>query len=56
MYLLNGMLSFLTAFLLPIGFYLGRDGGRVTLMATSLFVPYLLPAPLVVGTYSIREA
>ena len=56
MYLLNEMLFFLTVFLLTIGFYLGWDGGRVTLMGTSLFVPYLLLAPLVIGTYLIREA
>jgi hypothetical protein len=57
MQLLNGMLFFLTALLLTIGFYLGwTDGDSVTLMGAALFLPYVLLAPLVTGTYLIRDA
>ena len=56
MQLLNGMLFFLTVLLLTIGFYLGwTDGGGVTLLGASLFLPYVFLAPLVIGTYLIRE-
>ena len=55
--LLNRMLFFLTVSLLTIGFYLGwTDGGGVTLLGAALFVPYVLLAPLVIGTYLIRDA
>ena len=57
MQLLNGMLFFLTVSLLTIGFYLGwTDGGGVTLLGAALFLPYVLLAPLVIGTYLIRDA
>ena len=57
MQLLNGMLFFLTVLLLTIGFYLGwTDGGSVTLLGASLFLPYVFLAPLVIGTYLIRDA
>jgi hypothetical protein len=57
MQLLNGMLFFLTVSLLTIGFYLGwTDGDSVTLLGTALFVPYVSLAPLVIGTYLIRDA
>jgi hypothetical protein len=57
MHLLNGMLFFLTVLLLTIGFYLGRtDGGGVSLLGAFLFLPYALLAPLVMGTYLIRDA
>jgi hypothetical protein len=57
MHLLNGMLFFLTVSLLTVGFYLGwTDGGRVTLLGAALFLPYVLFAPLVIGTYLIRGA
>ena len=55
--LLSGMLFFLSVLLLTIGFYLGwTDGGGVTLLGASLFLPYALLAPLIVGTYLIRDA
>jgi len=57
MHLLNGMLFFLTVSLLTIGFYLGwTDGDSVTLLGAVLFLPYALLAPLVIGTYLIRDA
>jgi hypothetical protein len=57
MQLFNGMLFFLTVLLLTIGFYLGwSDGGGITLLGASLFLPYALLAPLVIGTYLIRDA
>jgi hypothetical protein len=57
MQLLNGMLFFLTVLLLTIGFYRGwTDGGGITLLGVSLFLPYVLLAPLVIGTYLIRDA
>ena len=57
MQLLNGMLFFLTVLLLTIGFYLGwTDGGSVTLLGASVFLPYVFLAPLVIGTYLIRDA
>jgi hypothetical protein len=56
MQLLNGMLFFLTVQLLAVGFYLGwADGGRVTLLGASFFQPYMFLAPLLVGTYLIRN-
>jgi hypothetical protein len=55
--LLNGMLFFLTVLLLTIGFYLGwSDGSGVTLRGAALFLPYVLLAPLIIGTYLIRDA
>ena len=55
--LLNGMLLFLTVSLLTIGFYLGwTDRGGVTLLGAALFLPYVLLAPLVIGTHMIRDA
>ncbi len=59
MQLLNGMSFFFTVSLLTIGFYLGwTDGGGVTLLGASLviFLPYVLLAPLIIGTYLIRDA
>ena len=57
MHLLNGMLFFLTVLLLTIGFYLGwTDGGGVSLLGAALFLPYVLLAPLVIGTYLVRDA
>ena len=57
MQLLNGMLFFLTVLLLTIGFYPGwTDGDSVTLLGVSLFLPYVLLAPLIIGTYLIRDA
>jgi hypothetical protein len=57
MQLLNGMLFFLTVSLLTIGFYLGwTDGAGSTLLGVALFLPYALLAPLVIGTYLIRDA
>ena len=57
MQLLNAMLFFLTVLLLTIGFYLGwTDGGDVSLLGASLFLPYVFLAPLVIGTYLIRDA
>jgi hypothetical protein len=57
MHLLNGMLFFLTVLLLTIGFYLGwTDGDSVTLLGAALFLPYVLLAPLIIGTYLIRDA
>jgi hypothetical protein len=57
MHLLNGMLFFFTVLLLTIGFYLGwTDRGGVTLRGVALFLPYVLFAPLVIGTYLIRGA
>jgi hypothetical protein len=57
MHLLNGMLLFLTVLLLTIGFYLGwTDGGSVSLLGAALFLPYALLAPLITGTYLIRDA
>ena len=57
MHLLNGMLLFLTVILLTIGFYLGwTEGGSVTLLGASFFLPYAFLAPLVIGTYLIRDA
>jgi hypothetical protein len=57
MQLLNGMLFFLTVLLLTIGFYRGwTDGGGITLLGVSLFLPYVFLAPLVIGTYLIRDA
>ena len=57
MQLLNGMLFFLTVLLLTIGFLLGwTDGGGVTLLGAALFLPYALLAPLIIGTYLIRDA
>jgi|GEM_PF-5045896 len=57
MQLLNGMLFFFTVLLLTIGFYLGwTDGGGVTLLGASLFLPYVFLAPLVIGTYLTRDA
>jgi hypothetical protein len=57
MQLLNGMLLFLTALLLTIGLYFGwTDGGNVTLLGASLFLPYLFLAPLVIGTFLVRDA
>ena len=54
---LIGCLSFFTVSLLTIGFYLGwTDGDSVTLLGAALFVPYVFLAPLVVGTYLIRDA
>ena len=56
MQLLNGMMFFLTMSLLTIGFYLGwTDAGGVTLLGAALFLPYVLLAPLVIGTYLIRD-
>ena len=56
MHLLNGMLFLLTVSLLTIGFYLGwTDGGGVTLLGAALFLPYMLLAPLVIGTYLVRD-
>jgi hypothetical protein len=57
MQLLNGMLLFLTVSLLSIGFYLGwTDGDSVALSGAALFLPYVLLAPLIIGTYLIRDA
>ena len=57
MHLLNGMLSFLTVLLMSIGFYLGwTDGDSVSLLGAVLFLPYASLAPLVIGTYLIRDA
>jgi hypothetical protein len=57
MQLLNGVLFFLTVFLLTIGFYLGwTDGGSVTLLGASIFLPYAFLAPLIIGTYLVRDA
>jgi hypothetical protein len=57
MHLLNGMLFFFTVSLLTIGFYLGwTDGDSVTLLGAALFLPYVLLAPVVIGTYLIRDA
>lgn len=57
MQLLNGMLFFLTVSLLTIGFYLGwADGDSVTLLGAAFFLPYLFLAPLLIGTYVIRDA
>jgi hypothetical protein len=57
MHLLNGMLFFLTVSLLTLGFYLGwTDGGGVTLLGAAPFLPHVLLAPLVIGTYPIRDA
>jgi hypothetical protein len=57
MQFLNGVLFFLTVLLLTVGFYLGwTDGGRVTLLGAALFLPYAFLAPLVIGTYLIRDA
>ena len=57
MQLLNGMLFFLTVLLLTIGFYLGwSDGDSVTLLGAVLFLPYAWLAPLIIGTYLIRDA
>ena len=54
---LNGVLFFLTVSLLTIGFYLGwSDRGSVTLLGAALFLPYALLAPLVIGTFLIRDA
>jgi hypothetical protein len=56
-HLLNGMLFFLTVSLLTIGFYLGRTkGGGVKLLGSSLFLPYVFLASLVIGTCLIRDA
>jgi hypothetical protein len=56
MQLLNAMLFFLTVLLLTIGFYLRwTDGGSVTLLGASLFLPYLFVAPLAIGAYLIRD-
>jgi hypothetical protein len=56
MHLLNGMLFFLTVLLLTIGFYLGwTNGSGVALLGAALFLPYVLLAPLVIGTYLIRD-
>jgi hypothetical protein len=52
----NRMLFFLTVFLLTIGFYLGwTDGGTVTLPGASLCLTYAPLAPLIIGTYLIRD-
>jgi hypothetical protein len=57
MQLLNRMLFFLTVLLLTIGFYLGwTDRAGSTLLGVALFLPYALLAPLVIGTYLIRDA
>jgi hypothetical protein len=57
MHLLNGMLFFLTVLLMSIGFYLGwTDGDSVSLLGAVLFLPYASLAPLVIGTYLIRDA
>lgn len=57
MHLLNGMLLFLKVSRLTIGFYLGwTGGGSVTLFGASLALPYVFLAPLVIGTYLIRDA
>jgi hypothetical protein len=57
MQLLNGMLFLLTIILLTVGFYLGwTDGSGVPLLVAVLFLPYVLLAPLVIGTYLIRDA
>jgi hypothetical protein len=57
MHLLNGMLFFLTVSLLTIGFYLWwTDRSSVALSGAALFLPYVLLAPLVIGTYLIRDA
>jgi hypothetical protein len=57
MQLLNGMLFFLTVLLLTVGFYLGwGDKGSVIPLGVSLFLPYMFLAPLVIGTYLLREA
>jgi hypothetical protein len=52
MQVLNGMLFLLTTLLLIIGSYLGwtADGG-VTLLDVSLWLPYMLLAPVIIGTY-----
>jgi hypothetical protein len=52
MQVLNGMLFLLTTLLLVIGSYLGwpADGG-VTLLDVSLWLPYVLLAPVIMGTY-----
>lgn len=56
MQILNGMVFLLTLLLLTIGFYLGwTDAGGVTLLGAALFLPYVLLAPLVIGTYLIRN-
>lgn len=55
--LLNAMLFFLTILRLTISFYLGlTDGGGETLWGAALFLPYGLLAPLITGTYLIRDA
>jgi hypothetical protein len=57
MQLFNGMLLFLTVSLLTIGFYLGwTDGGSLTLLGASIFLPYVVLAPLVIGAYLSRDA
>ena len=57
MHLLNGMLLCLTVSLLTIGFYPGwTDVGRLLLLGAASFLPYALLAPLVTGTYPIRDA
>lgn len=56
MQFLNGMVFLLTLLLLTIGFYLGwTGGGGATLLGAALFLPYVLLAPLVIGTYLIRN-
>jgi hypothetical protein len=55
--LLNGMLFSLTMLPPTIGFCLGwTGGGSVTLLGASLSLPYVLLAPLVLGTYLVRDA
>jgi hypothetical protein len=57
MQLLNGMLFFLTVSLLTIGFCVRwTDGGGMTVLGAALFLPYALFAPLIMGTYLIRDA
>jgi hypothetical protein len=57
MHLFNGMLLCFTVLLLTIRFYLGwTNGDGVTLLGAAFFLPYVLLAPLVIGTYLIRDA
>ena len=57
MQFLNGILFLVTVLLLTLGFYLGwADADSVTLLGVSFFLPYAFLAPLVIGTYLIRDA
>lgn len=56
MQLLKRMLFFFTVLLLTIGFHLGwTAGGRVTLLGATLFMPDAMLAPVLMGTYLIRD-